>query len=137
MLLFSERTWKHHCVTLLVPFAVLCRVLAERPAGGRWPVVAVLAFATAAMSATGTGLTGGAPPRLQDAAESGTLVAGPALFLTATQSGAFTDSAGKGAQVYGAYVWAFVALTAGLVGALRPGRAGEGRVTADPARLAA
>src|SRR5262249_35139452 len=23
MLLFSERTWKHHCVTLLVPFAVL------------------------------------------------------------------------------------------------------------------
>jgi hypothetical protein len=24
MLLFSERTWKHHCVTLLLPFAVLC-----------------------------------------------------------------------------------------------------------------
>src|SRR5581483_1747354 len=23
MLLFSERTWKHHCVTLLVPFCVL------------------------------------------------------------------------------------------------------------------
>jgi hypothetical protein len=32
MLLFSERTWKHHCVTLLVPFAVLCYYLAtERP----------------------------------------------------------------------------------------------------------
>ena len=25
MLLFSERTWKHHCVTLLLPFAVLVR----------------------------------------------------------------------------------------------------------------
>ena len=23
MLLFSERTWKHHCVTLMLPFAVL------------------------------------------------------------------------------------------------------------------
>ena len=28
MLLFSERTWKHHCVTLLLPFAVLCYYLA-------------------------------------------------------------------------------------------------------------
>ena len=23
MLLFSERTWKHHCVTLLLPFTVI------------------------------------------------------------------------------------------------------------------
>jgi hypothetical protein len=28
MLLFSERTWKHHYVTLVVPFAVLCYYLA-------------------------------------------------------------------------------------------------------------
>src|SRR5262249_55587439 len=28
MLLFCERTWKHHCVTLLLPFAVLCYHLA-------------------------------------------------------------------------------------------------------------
>ncbi len=27
MLLFSERTWKHHCVTLVLPFAVLCYYL--------------------------------------------------------------------------------------------------------------
>ena len=28
MLMFSERTWKHHCVTLVVPFAVICYYLA-------------------------------------------------------------------------------------------------------------
>src|SRR5262249_57294172 len=28
MLLFSERTWKHHCVTLVLPFAVICYYLA-------------------------------------------------------------------------------------------------------------
>src|SRR5205807_915354 len=28
MLLFSERTWKHHCVTLLLPFSVICYYLA-------------------------------------------------------------------------------------------------------------
>ena len=27
MLLFSERTWKHHCVTLILPFTVLCYYL--------------------------------------------------------------------------------------------------------------
>jgi alpha-1,2-mannosyltransferase len=31
MLIFSERTWKHHSVTLALPFAVLAYVLATRP----------------------------------------------------------------------------------------------------------
>ena len=31
MLLFSERTWKHHCVTLMLPFAVLAYYLATCP----------------------------------------------------------------------------------------------------------
>ncbi len=31
MLIFSERTWKHHCVTLALPFAVLAYVLARVP----------------------------------------------------------------------------------------------------------
>jgi len=35
MLLFSERTWKHHCVTLVLPFAVICYYLATRTMG-RW-----------------------------------------------------------------------------------------------------
>jgi alpha-1,2-mannosyltransferase len=30
MLLFSERTWKHHCVTLMLPFTVICYHLAIR-----------------------------------------------------------------------------------------------------------
>jgi hypothetical protein len=29
MLLFSERTWKHHCVTLILPFAVVLYALAN------------------------------------------------------------------------------------------------------------
>ena len=33
MLLFSERTWKHHCVTLVLPFAVICYFLATACAG--------------------------------------------------------------------------------------------------------
>ncbi len=35
MLLFSERTWKHHCVTLLLPFAVLCYYLFACRPGAR------------------------------------------------------------------------------------------------------
>jgi alpha-1,2-mannosyltransferase len=33
MLLFSERTWKHHGVTLMLPYAVLAAFLATRPLG--------------------------------------------------------------------------------------------------------
>jgi hypothetical protein len=33
MLLFSERTWKHHGVTLALPYAVLAAFLATRPLG--------------------------------------------------------------------------------------------------------
>src|SRR5262249_15324513 len=35
MLLFSERTWKHHAVTLLLPFAVIIYTLATSRAGPR------------------------------------------------------------------------------------------------------
>jgi hypothetical protein len=37
MLLFSERTWKHHAVTMMIPFVVLCYGLAREPR--LWPVV--------------------------------------------------------------------------------------------------
>jgi len=45
MLLFSERTWKHHAVTLLLPFAVLTSWLfaADTPPRTRRGLVAVLA----------------------------------------------------------------------------------------------
>jgi hypothetical protein len=93
MLLFSERTWKHHCVTLLLPFAVLCYYGAachpSRPL--RWYLVGTLAAATLLMAATSTG---------------------PAGWWT---------ELGKRSEVYGAYVWAYVLLAAALVVLLRRG----------------
>jgi hypothetical protein len=55
MLLFSERTWKHHCVTLAVPFAVLSHRLAHEPRH-RPRLIAVLAAAQLFMATTSTGL---------------------------------------------------------------------------------
>jgi hypothetical protein len=86
MLLFSERTWKHHCVTLCVPFAVLCYRLAwsESRRDRAWLITA-LALVTVLMGSTSMlGLS----PRM--------------------------DNLGRLAQVYGAYVWAFVVFVAGL-----------------------
>jgi hypothetical protein len=88
MLLFSERTWKHHCVTLLVPFAVVCYYLAtERPL----PVLRGYLLGTL------------------------TVVA----LLMATTSTSILEGTAKLAQVYGAYVWAYVLLVAALVVLLR------------------
>lgn len=84
MLLFSERTWKHHCVTLLVPFAVLCYALATQPLSQRLRggLIAGLVAVVVLMSTTSTGL--------------------------------LPDDWAKLAQVYGGYVWAFVLLVVGL-----------------------
>lgn len=91
MLLFSERTWKHHCVVMLLPFAVLSYVLSTRwhEAGLRWFVIGCLALASLLMLSTSTGLFGK------------------------------HDQFGKLAQVYGAYVWAYLVLIVGLVVVLR------------------
>jgi hypothetical protein len=89
MLLFSERTWKHHCVTLVLPFAVMVHQLAD-PFRGRTSkgiLAGVLATALALM-----GLT---------------IPIGP------------WSAAAKLAEAYGAYVWAFLLLLAGLTGLLR------------------
>ena len=89
MLLFSERTWKHHCVTLLLPFAVLCYYLAA------WrPGPALRGYLI------------------------GTLIAVAAL-MTLTATGPFVDEMGKLAEVYGAYTWACLLLVAGLATLLR------------------
>lgn len=89
MLLFSERTWKHHCVTLLLPFAVLVYHLAVwwDWSGRRLTVLGVLSGAVLLMWLTSISLLG--------------------------------REAGKLAQVYGAYVGAFVVLLAGLGALLR------------------
>jgi alpha-1,2-mannosyltransferase len=86
MLLFSERTWKHHCVTMLVPFSVLVYYLAAgqpAPRSKRF-VVAMLVLAALLMTATGTG------------------------------GGHVLARIGKIAEVYGAYVGANLALVAAL-----------------------
>jgi hypothetical protein len=104
MLLFSERTWKHHCVTLLLPFAVLayCASALCWPARTRWYVIGSLAAAFVLIMLTSTGLSAG------------------------------QDRFGELAQVYGAYVWAYVVLLSGLLVVL--GRGPEAaRATAESA----
>src|SRR5207244_5882110 len=90
MLLFSERTWKHHCVTFVLPFAVLVYCLATLEMS--WKLRGYLA---------------------------GTLFA-VALLMAATSTAlpSWHDSA-KIAQVYGAYVWCYLLLLAALVVLLR------------------
>jgi hypothetical protein len=91
MLLFSERTWKHHCVTLLIPFAVICYDLAA--------------------GQTGRGTRGFLI---------GVLVA-VQLLIAATSTTLLPDDAAKLAQVYGAYVGAFGLLAVALAVVLRSG----------------
>src|ERR1043166_5820564 len=92
LLLFSERTWKHHCVTLLLPFAVIGHRVSALPSAPtlRWYLIGTLAAAFALMMLTTTGLS-------------------PSL-----------DRFGDLAQVYGAYVWAFFLLLAAMLVLARP-----------------
>src|SRR5206468_6209597 len=81
MLLFSERTWKHHCVTLLLPFGVLSYYLAaERP--NRWLRTYLLLSLLAVFLL---------------------------MSLTSTTLIPLVDA--KMAQVYGAYVWGYLVLS--------------------------
>jgi hypothetical protein len=100
MLLFSERTWKHHCVTLLLPFAVLCYALSAQrwPVRRRWYLVGTLGAAFLLITLTGT-----------------------------TGLSEHQDRFGDMAQVYGAYVWAFLLLLAGMLSCLRLAPAGRRR----------
>ncbi len=85
MLLFSERTWKHHCVTLAIPFAVLCYYLAKCSPGPvlRGYLIGTLAAAT--------------------------------LLIASTSVGLLPESWAETAQIYGAYVWANFLLVAAQV----------------------
>jgi hypothetical protein len=94
MLLFSERTWKHHCVTLVLPFAVLSYYLAAFRPGSllRAYLIASLAGSVLLMTATST---------------------------TGIRAFEFFDEAGRQGQVYGAYVWAYLVLASALIVLLR------------------
>src|SRR5262249_38125038 len=89
MLLFSERTWKHHCVILVVPFAVLCYYLAVCKPGARLRGCLIGSLAAAA------------------------------LLMATTSTGLLDENFAKQAQVYGAYVLAYVVLACALVAVLR------------------
>jgi len=84
MLLFSERTWKHHAVTLLVPFAVLCYTIAVVPLSQmlRRGIIAALVIANVGIALTSTGM--------------------------------WEDDFAKNAQVYGGFTVAFIALLIAL-----------------------
>jgi hypothetical protein len=91
MLLFSERTWKHHCVTLLLPFAVVAYCLANVAASAKMRayLVGSLGLVLVLMMSTSTGWQ-----------EDWNRVA-------------------KLAQADGAYVWANLVLIAAMVTLLR------------------
>jgi alpha-1,2-mannosyltransferase len=92
MLLFSERTWKHHCVTLMLPFTLLvyCLATLRLNRGLHRGLIATLVMVVVLISCTSSGLFG------TDA-----------------------DGLAKMAQVFGAYVWANLLLTVALVVLLR------------------
>jgi hypothetical protein len=100
MLLFSERTWKHHCVTLIFPFAVISYYLgACRPGRGlRCYLIGTLVAVMVLMASTSTGLLGGSHE-------------GREALARSSQEPEFA----KLAQVYGAYVWAYFLLGAAMV----------------------
>jgi hypothetical protein len=108
MLLFSERTWKHHCVTLVLPFAVICYCLATGGYGVKMRCFLIGSLATAAL-----------------------LIASTSTLAAAQDNTSawvhFWDHFGKSAQVYGAFVWAYVMLLAALLVLLRQK---EGRIAA-------
>jgi hypothetical protein len=90
MLLFSERTWKHHCVTLMFPFAVITYYVATcqpRPLLRGYLLGSLAAVFLLMTSTSSTGI------RLLEP----------------------FDEAAKRAHVYGAYVWAYAMLVAALV----------------------
>lgn len=65
MLLFSERTWKHHGVTLALPYAVLTAFLATRPLG---PGLRAYAIGTLVLVGVLTVGPGALPEKEQDLA---------------------------------------------------------------------
>ncbi len=136
MLLFSERTWKHHCVTLLLPFAVLCYGLAsvDWPRRQRWLIGGAVGLATLLMTTTSTGIYGEKLNRLEDQVQATSMVIGPAGVMAATQSGIHTDSYAKTAQLYGAFVWAYFVLIGGLTVQLAGQQCVRSSVTFVPAQ---
>ena len=108
MLLFSERTWKHHCVTLLLPFAVISygAFAHEFPGRVKWVARAALVLAAALI----------AMPTAAEVFGDRTLAAAAHEIAPDARErlGLNPNSPRELAQVYGAYLWAMLALVVGL-----------------------
>jgi hypothetical protein len=107
MLLFSERTWKHHCVTFVLPFAVLCYYLAVCRPGPRLRAYLIGSLTTVV------------------------------LLMGMTSTSLLQNRTAKLAQVYGAYVWIDLLLAAALVVLLRRGVQVEAQTLTLPDRTGA
>jgi hypothetical protein len=84
MLIFSERTWKHHAVTLLVPWIALSARMAQIPT---WNLERKFLFAVAVL---GT------------------------ILMSLTSTGLLPDRLAKLGQVYGGFTFAFLLLSWGM-----------------------
>lgn len=108
MLVFSERTWKHHCVTLVLPFVVLSYGAFAEGFSRRVRIVArACLFTAAAMVLLPTSLEAFGDRTLADL---GTVDPRAREILRLNP-----NSPRELAQVGGAYLWGFAALLVGLV----------------------
>lgn len=127
MLLFSERTWKHHCVTLLLPFVTLVAAAFQSNFIGwrKWFIVSTLVLSSLLILSTSSGVFSDEAPKIGESHAGLTVVVGPTAYIGAVESemtaelGLIPDSLGKMSQVYGAYMWAFLLLLCGLVTTMR------------------
>jgi hypothetical protein len=104
MLLFSERTWKHHCVTFVLPFGVLSYYLAVCRPGPRLRAYLIASLASCV------------------------------LLMATTSTSLWQTRTAKLAQVYGAYVWIYLILAAALVVLLRQTAESRAETLALPER---
>jgi hypothetical protein len=125
MLLFSERTWKHHCVTLVLPFAVVCYGLGRGfPDRMRRTAAVTLVVTNLLIMSTITGVFGNPTPKAAETFAAMRVVVGPAAFHAtfdvAAESGStadvglIPDAPGKIVQAYGPYTAMFIAFLVGL-----------------------
>jgi hypothetical protein len=124
MLLFSERTWKHHCVTLIFPFAVLCYYLATANLG-RW----LTAYVGGSLAAVALLMTA---PSLSGVNEWGhwlDIHGAGSIAAVVLRVGGYCDALAKGAEVYGVYVIGYLILLAALAITLRRAQSAELAVT--------
>jgi alpha-1,2-mannosyltransferase len=122
MLLFSERTWKHHCVTLLLPFAVLCYHLATAKPSRWQKALSGTSLATVALLMTLPSLAGANDFAIRLALRTGSSFALAAAF----RLGPLCETVAKLSEVYGVYAIGYLILLAALVVVLRKARNGEG-----------